>query len=384
MPRARTIWLAAVAGFWLLLGACHKRRTPPPAESATHPAWSQAADPDSSVSDAEPPLPAPIAQALQEVRDQKIEIGVPQPAPQRLAFGRQRLAQAAEERVIFRDTKSGEVVAEAAIGAVRAVTQGADGSLFGLGLKGGTRLDPRASKKLATFAHIAFFPGSALFADLEDPSHLYVYDAIAEQLYHYAVDVEAGPVLPIEARLPFPGCTGVIGLLRDGAFVCRTSGGIERDAPRGRKAQFRLPPNVAPPVRLLPAKRLDELFSVAQSGEVVRLRLQSPLLELARFQLPAPPFGAAASAEALAFVLVTPPSPGSRRRWSLWVCDLDGHERFRTELPARDAPPGDDWLKAVVADKNLAISEFEPLVAVGGAQSVSVWNYAERALVFVK
>jgi len=51
-------------------------------------------------------------------------------------------------------------------------------------------------------------------------------------------------------------------------------------------------------------------------------------------------------------------------------------------LPAASASADDDWLPALVEDKNLAISAFEPLVVVGGAKSVTVWDYVQRRALF--
>ncbi len=64
--------------------------------------------------------------------------------------------------------------------------------------------------------------------------------------------------------------------------------------------------------------------------------------------------------------------------------DFEGHERFKTELPSAGAGADDDWLTAVIGDKNLALSDFEPLVAVGGADSVTAWDYARAAPVFLR
>jgi hypothetical protein len=104
--------------------------------------------------------------------------------------------------------------------------------------------------------------------------------------------------------------------------------------------------------------------------------------ELGRFQLPSAPYAAAANGDALAFVLVSPPEPGQTRRWSLLVTDFDGQPRFRAALAAASAAADDHWLEALVEDKNLAISSFGPLVAVGGSVRVEVWDYATGQPVF--
>jgi hypothetical protein len=361
-----------------LLGCAARRRAP---QRERPPRAALSALPVESAASAAPPLLQPILQTLAEVHEQKLTILPPRDETTRLAFGKGRLAQAMTDKVVFRDTKDGAVIAESALGAVHAVTEGVDGSLIALGLSGGARLDAHSSKA-RRFAHVAFFPGAALFPNLEDPSHFYVYYAGQQQLFLYAFEAEAGSFLPIEDRFPLAGCVGPPALTLDGAFLCTTADGIERRAPRGREAHYKLPAGVPAAVRLLPAKRLDDLFSVSLTGEVVHLRLQQGVPVLGRFQLPALPFAAVTNAEVLAFVLVSPPEPGSPRRFTLLVTDLEGQERFKVALASKRAPAGEDWVKAVIGDKNLAVSAFEPLVAVGGADSVTVWDYTRGLLVF--
>jgi hypothetical protein len=290
-----------------------------------------------------------------------------------LAFGAGRLLQASLAKATFRDSKQGQVITEASIGGVRAVAHGPDGSLFAIGGSRGALLDPRA-KAVKYFPHVAFLPDSELLPDLEGPSHFYVYYAVDAELYFYPFKSES-KILPIEASFRLDGCRAPITQLRDGAIVCRTATGFLRQAPRGSRAEFAFSPKDEP-VRLLPGMRLDEFFAVTRAGEVLHLRLLGNLQVLGRFSLPSAIYAAAANTEALAFVLVSDPQTGKSRRWSLWVTDFDGQTRFQSELSATLPSAEEDWMAAVVEDKSLAISGFEPLVAVGGDQRVSVWDYA--------
>ncbi len=324
-----------------------------------------------------------VAQTLRSVHEQKLEISPPSDAAPRLAFGPGRMLQAASNEVILRDTTQGETLVETALAGVRAVAQASDGALFALGTAGGVRFAPRA-RTPTNFPHVTFFPGSGLFPDLEDPRYFYVYASTDPELYRYPFEGEGGAFLPIEARIPMFGCGTTIGLLRDGAFVCRTARGIARYAPRGRHVELELPPGFPEPFRLLPASRLDELFSVNRLGDVVHLRLTLGLPVLAQFRLPAAPYAAASNTDSLAFVLVSSPKLGVPRRWSLLVTDYGGQPRFESELPATSAPEGEDWSRAVTEAKNLAISGFEPLVAVGGAHELQVWDYLKGRRVFAR
>jgi hypothetical protein len=324
-----------------------------------------------------------VAQTLEAIHEQRLEIVPPRTPLQRLEFAPRRLLQASVDHVVLRDTQQGELVSQLKLGSVRAVAHGSDGALFALGSHGGARFEPRA-KKHESFPHAAFFPDSQLFPDLEQPSQFYIYYPEEQRLLRYLFETDATAFLPIQADISLEGCTSPPAQLRDGAFACRTGAGYARKAPRGARSDFKPALPLAEPFRLLPAPRLDELYAVDRGGEVKHLRLNPGVPVLDGFQLPAPPYAAAANGEALAFVLVSPPEPGRDRRWSLLVTDLEGHTRLRVELPAKPAPAADDWAAAVAEDKNLAISEFEPLVAVGGSTQVTAWDYRAGNTRFVR
>ena len=391
MGATRTIRGALVAtACFALLGACHsdgkhaRRRAPSqaPSSSAFELGGRASAEQPRPTKTPVPLAPA-VVQTLRSLREQRLEIAPPTAQSALLSFGSHRLLQASVDKLTFRDSTQGQVITEADIGAVRAVAHGSDGSLFGVGASGGARLEPRA-KAAKHFAHVPFLPGSLLLPDLERSSHFFVYYPEDPQLFWYAFESEPGKSLPIEASFQFEGCLQPIAQLRDGAIVCRTKSGFLRQAPRGRRSEFTFSGSDDPKVRLLAGMRLDEFFAVSQAGEVIHLRLAGGLVVLARFGLPAPPYAAAANTEALAFILVSNPQPGQPRRWSLLVTDFDGQTRFASELPAATPGAEEDWLPAVVEDKNLAISAFEPLIAVGGAKRVTVWDYAERRELFTR
>lgn len=327
---------------------------------------------------------AATAETLRSVHEQKLELAPLADLALRLAFGPDRLLQAAGDKVILRDLKQGDALVDTPLEGARALAQGSDGALFALGARGGLRFAPRSNAH-TSFPHVTFFPGAGLFPDLEDPSRFYVYASGDPELYRYAFASEAGAFLPIDEQIPMAGCQAVVALLRDGAFVCRTPRGLARYAPHGSHVEFKLPQGFGEPFRLLAAKRLDELFSVDATGLVVHFRLSAGtagLSELARFRLPTPPFAAASNGDSLAFVLVSEPEADQPRRWSLLVTDFTGQSRFDAQLAAHSAPAGEDWVAAITQDKNLALSDFAPLVAVGGAERVQVWDYAAQRALF--
>jgi hypothetical protein len=317
-----------------------------------------------------------IARTLRDLHDQRLDILAPDAPPQRLAFGVGHLLQASGDKVVLRDTTQGDALSESNIGSVLATAHGSDGAVFALGVSGGVRFEAHA-KSARAFPRAAFFPGSVLFPDLEQPSQFYVFYPVDQQLFRYPFQVEAGAFLPIEATIPLEGCVGAPAQLPDEALVCRTKAGLSRKAPRGRRTEFESSSDLGQPFRLLPAKRLDELFAVDRAGVVKHVRLAAGLPVLATFRLPALPYAAVANGDCLAFVLMSAPEAGKERTWSLLVTDFDGQPRLRQELSAQAASADENWAEALVADKNLAISKFEPLVVVGGAARVVVWDYRE-------
>ncbi|HYQ03354.1 MAG TPA: hypothetical protein VER96_31985 [Polyangiaceae bacterium] len=395
MGAARTIRrVASALGCVALLGACHaggkppKRRTPgaPSAFASAGLAEGTGERPRPAASAA--PRPSAIVQTLSALRAHRLAIAAPTAPSELLAFGSHRLVQASLDKATFRDSKDGQVVAEASIGTVRAVAHGPDGTLFAIGSSSSALLEPRM-KATKRFPHVTFLPDSRLLPDLEGPSHFYVYYPEGAQLNLYPLSRASDSVLPIEAIFHLDGCGEPMTQLRDGAIVCRsvTGTGFLRQAPRGSRAEFAAPSGVIsddPLLRLLPGMRLDEFFAITRSGAVFHLRVAENLLLLASFRLPAPAYAVAANTEALAFVLVTEPDSEQPRRWSLLVTDHDGRPRFEQELPSRAPGADEDWLAAVAEDKNLAISGFEPLVAVGGPRRVTVWDYQQTRELFTR
>lgn len=385
MRGTRTIWRAgfargalslALLGSAVAVGGCRAEPAKPKRPAATR---NRALALDAGGIEMPPampaaPMPSAVVQTLQALHEERLELVPPSVPAQRLAFGPGRLLQARGARVVLRDTRQGDALREENLGRVLAVAHGSDGALFALGGNGGARFEPQA-KEARALPHAAFFPDSLLFPDLEQPSYFYVFYLAEQQLRRYPFEAEGGAVLPIEAEISLEGCVGAPTELRDGALACRTARGFARKAPRGSRTDFKPAVELGQPLRLLPANRLDELYAVDRSGQVKRLRLVNGVPVVGAFQLPAFPYAAAANDEALAFVLMSAAESGKDRHWSLLVTDLEGRARLQVDLSSDAASAGEDWAKVAVEDKNLALSGFEPLVAVGGSGQVTVWDY---------
>jgi hypothetical protein len=152
-------------------------------------------------------------------------------------------------------------------------------------------------------------------------------------------------------------------------FLYRSTDGVRRALPEGRPQPF------APdfrPWRLLPGRRVDEAWAVAEDGRVELWQLGERLLVKARFTAGAAPFSAAASSDYLALVLVD--ETAAERRFRLRVFQNDGTPILERVLPPGPPETGEDWTEVAVRDRHVALSETEPLVAVGGPGALQVFR----------
>ena len=83
-------------------------------------------------------------------------------------------------------------------------------------------------------------------------------------------------------------------------------------------------------------------------------------------------------------VLALAQGGGKPRTFWLQVYDEQGAERFRRELPSDPATSGEDWLAGVTRNKNLALSEAQNKVAVGGPGWLGVWDLESGARLDVR
>jgi hypothetical protein len=162
---------------------------------------------------------------------------------------------------------------------------------------------------------------------------------------------------------------GPVTALRDGAFFFRASDGVRRALPEGHPQPFT--PDFTP-WRLLPARRVDEAWAVAEDGRIERFQLAERLLVKASFTAGAAPFSAAASSDYLAVVVID--EGNAERHFRLRVFREDGDVAFEHELPPGPPETGDDWTEVAVRDRYVALSETEPLVAVGGPGALEVFR----------
>jgi hypothetical protein len=165
--------------------------------------------------------------------------------------------------------------------------------------------------------------------------------------------------------------------MRDGVLLYRAADGVRRAVPGGRAHPLKTD---LVPWRLLPGRRVDQAWAVGDDGRLELWQVGERIAVLARASLGAAPFDVAASSEHLAAVIVEE-GGGRPRRFRLVVLSEKGEEVMRQDLPT-DAPTEDErWAARAGQDRHVALSDTEPLVAVGGPGGVSVRRIPDGAAV---
>ena len=140
--------------------------------------------------------------------------------------------------------------------------------------------------------------------------------------------------------------------------------------PEGRSVVFK---SELVPWRLLPGRRVDQAWVVAEDGTVELWQLGDRIAVQLRFAAGAAPFAAAASAQYLALVVVDEPA-GSQRAFRLLVYDNEAGRVLERVLPPGEPEIGEGWEAIAVRDRHVALADAEPFVAVGGPGSLEVFR----------
>jgi len=369
----RTPLLAPVAGWgaWLaaglVLAGCEGAPAPPPRATAT-------AAPPAAGSAPEAGAGAPAPSALVELRARRLDLEPTRHGAQRLAFSRRHLGVLTGDELVLIETEGWSVARRLAVRGPRRVVAAVDGALIAIAQDATLRVQPRDGS-LERHGRITLFPGSELWSDRREPLVLWVHHEGDAALYRYRLAPDdGGSLLAPEARFELPGHDGRAATwLPDGAFAYTGGARLHRLYPGGRARSFPLPAATAPPWRLLPSRRLDELWAATSARDLERLRLGPPLVGVARITLPSEPFAVAASEGFVAAVHAERQADGPRA-WSLVVCSAGGDRCFAAPLPPEPVPAADDWVERATRDREVALAWVDPWVAVGGPSGVAVWR----------
>ena len=373
--RSRHPWRVVFACALLARGAVGCEEKPPdaPAEMAAAPQGvKQAAAARQRPADAGTSRPRAVASALAELRNTKLEL-LPRALPaQSLAVGRGRVAQLSEGEVIVRRLPDLQVVVRGSLSGSPSVIELLDGDLLALGRDRLLRLEPSRTR-WREYARVTLLPGRFVYAHLQYADRFWILQPASASLFRYDLNADGGALM-LGTFFDLPSFDGrVFGVLKDASLLYTTAKAWQRSYSAHRHVPVR-GVRADGVVRVLPAKRVDQVWVLMRDGTLVLAQLGATLAEVKRVASGALPFDAASNDEGLA-VLELEQAPPRPRRWRLAVYTHDGQRRFNAEVPDESAPgTTDDWVAAVTRNKNVAVSRHEPWVAVGGSSWLRVWN----------
>jgi hypothetical protein len=348
MPLGRAILVLSLAVFVGCRDTGSKRALPPP--------------PVPSGSSA---LAAAVGSVLADVRS-RLSVAAPSWQLQPLAFGQGLLVRLRGDGAEVYSVPQLKLLYEQKLSGPRGVVALAGGSVLVVGEGAAYRVDPGARRALE-IAPVPWVPGTVLLPERREPGIVWGVQRggrlFVEQKLMKKGEFLASELLSLEG---YEG--GPVTSLRDAAFLFRSNAGVSRSMPRGRPRTY---PTPFEAWRILPAPRVDQAWLVAADGAVERVQLADRLAVVQKLSLGAAPIDVAANGDYLAAVVVDEPK-GSERRFRLVVLTNDGAPVLNRPLPPGPPATGENWSEAAVRDRNVALSEFEPLVAVGGVGALEI------------
>lgn len=306
-----------------------------------------------------------VGSVLADMRS-RLSVAAPAWQLQPLAFGSRLFVRLREESAEVYSVPELKLLYEQKLSGPRGAVALAGGAVLVVGESEAYRVDPGA-KRAVEIAPLPWVPGTVLLAERREPGIVW--------------GVQRGGRLFVEQKLvkkderranepfSFEGYEGgAVTALRDAAFLFRSSAGVSRSMPRGRPVVYATPFDAW---RILPAPRVDQAWLVAADGAVERVQLTDRLSVVQKLSLGAAPIDVAANRDYLAAVVVDEPT-GAERRFRLVVLTNEGARVL--DRPLSPGPPatGENWAEAAVRDRSVALSESEPLVAVGGSGALQI------------
>jgi hypothetical protein len=297
----------------------------------------------------------------------RISLAAPAWQLQPLCFGHRLLVRLNEkDQVEVINVPELATAMEKRLDGVRGVVEIAGGSIVAVGANAALRFDPGA-KAPVRLPPIPWLPGTLLLPERRDSNLLWAVETVGKNFVRQRLALD--PTRSFDKAITPEGYDGgPVAILRDGALLYRSADGVRRALPENRPRSFAAD---FAPWRLLPSRRVDEAWAVAEDGRVERWQLGERLLVKASFSAGAAPFDAAANLDYLALVVIDEPG-NAERRFRLRVFQEDGTLAFEHVLAPGPPETGDDWTELAVRDRHVAISDTDPFVAVGGPGGLEV------------
>jgi hypothetical protein len=318
-----------------------------------------------------PPEPSPgaraVASVVAAVRSRELRIAAPEWQLQPIAFGRRLLVRLVADRVETYALPSGEPLFDFPVEAPRGTIEIAGGSVVVVGNELSLRIDPGAKEPVRLPA-IPFLPGTVLVPDRRDSSSVWSIHSAGRLLARHVLDLSGKRTL--EGVVPLTDYDGgPVTALRDGALVYRAEKGVRRALPGGRARPLSCG---VVPWRLLPGRRVDQAWAITATGDVELWQVADRIAVVTRKSLGSPPFDVAANGQYLAAVVVEE-GTGAPRHFRLVVLSEKGELVMQKDLGMDEPAEGERWAALAGQDRHVALADSEPLVAIGGPGSLSVF-----------
>ncbi|MDX2053105.1 MAG: hypothetical protein SFV15_11980 [Polyangiaceae bacterium] len=326
----------------------------------------------------------------------------------RLAFGRGWLAQVTQQRLAVVETKTFRTIVEVPVNGHAQVVTVFDGGFLAVDDRQLLRLLPREAK-FRTYARPTFFAGSQLIPNPRDYETFYVFHHPTPTIYSYALDdrdalklVDAGlatttryATLPISqtlaldgtARTPAVGSTPVeraraFALLRDGSFAVAFNEQVIVTTVSGWSHAFSLKSSEFGIQRMIPGASLQQAWVITGDGALKLLQFAGTRAKVvASVPGHASVIDLGVAGKLLLSLELAPPGTGVRH-FRVVARGFTGEEQFSVEVGALSNARGVDWAKQALADKNFAVSPYEPIFGLSGDASLRVFSSRTGALVF--
>ena len=326
----------------------------------------------------EPPSPpravpstTPVARAIDSVLvgvRARVSLAAPEWQLQPLAFGQHLFGVLGAEGVRTYGLPALTLLVDEPLVAPSGIVALAGGSLLASGRAGALRLDPGA-KKAVRLPPIPSLPGTLLLPERRDSGFVWAAQTRSQLLLRQRLELD--PTRSFDRSITLEDYDGgPLTILRDGALFYRAPGGVRRCLPESRPRPLA---TSFPAWRLLPGRRVDQAWAIAADGSVELWLVGERLLVQKRFAAGAAPYDAAANSEYLALVVIDEPG-NAPRRFRLLVFTNDGERLVERELAPGPPEVGDDWEARAVENRQIALGEGDPFVAVGGPGSVALFR----------
>ncbi|MBK7584563.1 MAG: hypothetical protein IPI67_30800 [Myxococcales bacterium] len=389
MLRSRSLaWIFALGVASVALG-CDERS--PPSEPPTRPGLPERpaapagdAAPGEATAAGDVDAGAEAKRLVAELRRSKLEVAPRRVPTQKLAFGKDRLAQLTETELVLRGLDDLKVLTRLPVRDPRRAATLSDGSVLVAGVSDLWRV-PRDPKKAEHYSRLPLFPDSLLLGDRRAKNKLWVHHGIDPTLYPYELSAD-GRLETLDFIELERADQKAFALLKDGSYVYTAGPKLERFFPGGKRWSLDLPSG-SDVWRILTTRRLDEIWLAQTDGRLMLTQLSTTRLVVKKtLELPGT-FDLATNDTEIALLRLetraqvdgaAADSGLAPRTWRLLVLDGSGKERMSSELPLDPATAEDDWVREITKNRGVVLSPSGSLVAVGGPTWLAVWSYSTQ------